>query len=281
MIPSPRLADWLTLDRSVSSNLRVRVWEKPHAERAGGSAAHAAVELTLIERGHVRYTVGRQEHWVEAGDVMVVPRDADHTTTFETGMRGVALWLGDDLVARAADAMGPEVAQGALAPGVLARGRGGSERLRALLGALADEVADGEIGHARAAEAIGESVVIELLRRAPRAASEARDPRILRAIARMREEYSDPLGVDDLARTAGMSRFHFSRLFRDEVGVAPYQYLLRVRVARATELLQGGHASVTEAALAAGFTDLGRFARTYKRHTGRLPTEVRRGARSA
>ncbi len=281
MPPSPRLADWLTLDRAVSSNLRVRVWEKPHAERAGGSAAHAALELTLVERGHVRYTVGRKEHLVEAGDVMVVPRDADHTTTFETGMRGVALWLGDDLVARAADAMGPEIARGAIAPGVLARGKRASGRLQALLGVLSDEVAAGELGHARAAEALGESVVIELLRRAPRVEVGARDPRISRAIARMRAEYTEPLGVDDLARTAGMSRFHFSRLFRDEVGIAPYQYLLRVRVARATELLQGGHASVTEAALAAGFGDLGRFARTYKRCTGRLPTDVRRGARSA
>ena len=281
MRTSPVLADWLTLDRAVSSDLRVRVWDKPHPERAGGTAAHAALELTLVERGSVRYTVGRSEHVLEAGDVMVVPRDADHTTTFEGGMRGVALWLGEDLVQRAADALGPDVARGALCPGVLAKGKHGSGRLRALLGVLADEVAEGEAGHARAAEAIGESVLIEMLRRAPRAASEARDPRVQRAIARMREEYADPLGVDDLARTAGMSRFHFSRLFRDEVGVAPYQYLLRVRVARATELLQGGRASVTEAAFAAGFGDLGRFARTYKRLTGRLPAEVRRAARSA
>lgn len=280
MSPSPRLADWLTFDRTLSSNLRVRVWEKPHAERASGAAAHAAVELTLVERGHVRYTVGRSEHIVEPGDVMVVPRDADHTTTFEGGMRGIALWLGDDLVARAADALGPEVARGVLTPGVLARAAQ-SARLRALVAVLADEAIDGAAGHARAAEAIGEGLVIEMLRRAPRTASEAKDPRVLRAIARMRAEYAEPLGVDDLARTAGMSRFHFSRLFRDEVGVAPYQYLLRVRVARATELLEGGRASVTEAAFGAGFGDLGRFARTYKRHTGRLPTEVLRAARSA
>ena len=78
-----------------------------------------------------------------------------------------------------------------------------------------------------------------------------------------------------------MSRFHFSRLFRDETGQAPYQYLLRVRLAKATELLRGGHHSVTEAALASGFSDLSRFASMFKKHTGKSPSEVRRQARLA
>jgi AraC family transcriptional regulator len=77
-----------------------------------------------------------------------------------------------------------------------------------------------------------------------------------------------------------MSRFHFSRLFRDEIGQAPYQYLLRVRLARATELLRGGHHSVTEAALESGFTDLSRFASMFKKQTGKRPSDVAR-ARSA
>jgi AraC family transcriptional regulator len=97
----------------------------------------------------------------------------------------------------------------------------------------------------------------------------------------MHESFAEPLGVDDLAKTAKMSRFHFSRLFRDEVGQAPYQYLLRVRIARATELLRGGHCSVTEAALAAGFTDFSRFASTFKKVTGKRPSDVQRAARSA
>ena len=82
-------------------------------------------------------------------------------------------------------------------------------------------------------------------------------------------------------KTANMSRFHFSRLFRDEVGQAPYQYLLKVRLARAAELLRSGHSSVTEAAISSGFSDFSRFSRMFKKHTGKLPTDVLREARSA
>jgi AraC-like DNA-binding protein len=116
-------------------------------------------------------------------------------------------------------------------------------------------------------------------RREPRTIRRPRDPRIRAALDAMNARYAEPLTVDDLARAAAMSRFHFSRLFRDEVGEAPYQHLLRVRVARAAELLQNGRTSVTEAALAVGFHDFSRFSRTFRRFIGRLPVEVARGSR--
>ena len=283
--PAP-VYDYLKLDRAMSSQLRVRGWEKPRTAVASGAAAHQAVELTLIEAGTVRYEIGGREHVVTAGDVMVVPHEADHRTTFLTEMRGIALWIGADLIREVSDAMGPEVSRGVLTPGVMLRGNAGhgsdGRRMRSLLRILADEVRDAEPGHTRAAEALADSVVIEMLRRAPRSAKTlGRDPRVARAIAQMNASFADALGVDDLAKTANMSRFHFSRLFRDEVGQAPYQYLLKVRLARAAELLRGGHSSVTEAALAAGFTDFSRFSRMFKKHTGKLPTDVLREARSA
>jgi AraC family transcriptional regulator len=204
-------------------------------------------------------------------------------------MRGIALWIGEDLIREVSDAMGPDVQRGVLTAGVLSRAgdRSDGRRMRSLLRVLADEVTDGEAGHTRAAEALADSVVIEMLRRAPRSAKtlggtpRARDPRVLRAIAQMNESFAEALSVDDLAKTANMSRFHFSRLFRDEVGQAPYQYLLKVRLARAAELLRGGHSSVTEAAVSAGFSDFSRFSRMFKRHTGKLPTEMLREARFA
>ena len=289
MLATARVYDYLKLDRTVSSQLRVRGWEKPKTAAASGAAAHHAVELTLIESGTVRYNIGAREHVVSAGDVMVVPYEVEHRTTFLTEMRGIALWIGEDLISEVSDAMGPDVQRGVLTASVLSRSgdRSDGRRMRSLLRVLADEVTEAEAGHTRAAEALADSVVIEMLRRVPRAAKTlggtrgARDPRVLRAIAQMNESFADSLSVDDLAKTANMSRFHFSRLFRDEVGQAPYQYLLKVRLARAAELLRGGHSSVTEAAVSSGFSDFSRFSRMFKKHTGKLPTEVLREARSA
>ena len=275
-----RVRDWLRLDAAPSPQLRVHGWEKRCALRfVAPPGAHDAVEIAVVEHGNVSYAIGGRETFVAPGQLMVVPRGALHATSFLGEVRAFALWLGADFVAEVADAMGPEVGRLALAPGVIGAK---TTRARALLGLLAEEVGGAEAGHARAAEALAESVVIEVLRRAPRSARRgARDPRVVRAIEQMNESYAEPLGIDVLAKTARMSRFHFSRLFRDETGEAPYQYLLRVRVAKAAELLRGGHCSVTEAAISAGFGDLSRFASTFKKHTGRRPSELLGRARSA
>jgi AraC family transcriptional regulator len=280
---SPPLSLWasLKLDLTVSPQLRVRTWERDEPTPATGApTAHDAVELTLVEAGTVTYAVARRELVARAGDLVVVPRRTEHATTFREPVRGVALWVGADLVGEIASAMGPEV--GALRGGpALVPGANG--RVRALLHVLQDEVSEAGLGHARAVEAIAESIIIEVLRRAPRDASGegARDPRIRAALGYMRETMTEPVSLDALARAARMSRFHFSRLFRDEIGEAPYQHLIRMRVARAGELLRSGHCTVTEAAFSAGFADLSRFARTFRQHTGKRPTEVAREARSA
>src|SRR5262249_45564483 len=115
-------------------------------------------------------------------------------------------------------------------------------------------------GYRLAIDALVEAIVIELLRAAPQAPGGpcVRDPRIAIALDAIETRYAEPLTIDELARSVRMSRFHFSRLFRDEVGQPPHQWLVRVRVARAAELLRRGHRSVTEAAFEVGFYDLGR-----------------------
>ncbi len=90
----------------------------------------------------------------------------------------------------------------------------------------------------------------------------------------MESRYAEPLGVDDLSRIAGISRAHFSRRFREALGLSPYQYLQRVRIDRARELLGRGH-GVTEAALSVGYRDLGRFAQAFRRQVGCAPSELR------
>jgi transcriptional regulator GlxA family with amidase domain len=77
-----------------------------------------------------------------------------------------------------------------------------------------------------------------------------------------------------------MSRYHFSRRFKEALGESPYQYLLHLRLNRAADLLRSGELSVTEAALDVGFTELGRFSQMFRAFLGKTPTEFRRAARS-
>lgn len=79
--------------------------------------------------------------------------------------------------------------------------------------------------------------------------------------------YAAEQRLASLARSVGMSPFHFARIFRELVGIAPHSYLRRVRLQQAARSLRGG-ASVTEACFTSGFQNLSHFSRQFYRHFG-------------
>lgn len=82
------------------------------------------------------------------------------------------------------------------------------------------------------------------------------------------------LCLDDLAEVAGLSRYHFGRVFREEVGQTPWAFARGTRVERAKELLAESH-SPAEAAHEAGFFDQSHLTRVLRKIDGRTPGEVR------
>ncbi len=99
---------------------------------------------------------------------------------------------------------------------------------------------------------------------------------VLRAIAFAEERMGDDIGVEDLARAAYFSPFYFSRLFAEATGHAPYDYLMRRRIAVAAEDVVGTDRSLTEIALDRGFAVQDSFGRAFRRCFGILPSEARR-----
>jgi AraC-like DNA-binding protein len=98
---------------------------------------------------------------------------------------------------------------------------------------------------------------------------------LLRAKDLADARYAEPLGVDDLAAAAGLSRAHFSREFRREFGESPHAYLLTRRLERAAALLRTTDSSVAEICLDVGLTSVGSFTTSFKRAFGRTPTQYR------
>lgn len=98
---------------------------------------------------------------------------------------------------------------------------------------------------------------------------------VLRRVSDLIEaQLINPIRLQDLAREANISQFHFSRLFRNSTGESPYRYVLKRRIERVKSLTASGW-SETDAAAAVGFSSVSQLASTFRRGTGMTPTQFR------
>jgi AraC-like DNA-binding protein len=87
------------------------------------------------------------------------------------------------------------------------------------------------------------------------------------------------IDLEGAAGQAGISPFHFLRLFANVLGVTPHQYLVRSRLKHAARLLADGDLPITDVAYDVGFADLSNFVRTFHRAAGNSPRRFREAAR--
>ena len=106
----------------------------------------------------------------------------------------------------------------------------------------------------------------------------ARDS-VYAALSLLEDSSSEELHLDDIADAVDLSPYHFLRLFKRELGVTPYRYLLQARVRRAVELLGATDQPVTGIAFDVGFGDLSNFINTFRREIGCSPSQFRKTSR--
>jgi AraC-like DNA-binding protein len=85
--------------------------------------------------------------------------------------------------------------------------------------------------------------------------------------------YAEPLDLATLAAVAGLSKYHFHRLFAATYGSTPAAYLSERRIERAQDLLRATNLTVTEVCHGVGFSSLGSFSTTFRRIVGESPSE--------
>jgi AraC-like DNA-binding protein len=109
-------------------------------------------------------------------------------------------------------------------------------------------------------------------------------PEVFRRLCQAREALTEDSevapSIDMVARSAGISPFHFIRQFDALFGLTPHQLRIQSRLDRARRLLAMGGLSVTEVCMEVGFSSLGSFSDLFNRRVGEPPSSFRRRARS-
>jgi len=155
-----------------------------------------------------------------------------------------------------------------------------------LVGELLDELWQGSSGSPAYVESLATALVVRLLRRCTPTTADARratqerhglPPAALdRVLSKIEDELDANLSLLDLADAAGLSAFHFARLFKLSTGCAPHAYVTRRRVERAKRMLVARDAiPLADVAQRCGFYDQSHFIRRFRREVGVTPKQFR------
>jgi AraC-like DNA-binding protein len=131
--------------------------------------------------------------------------------------------------------------------------------------------------HAFAASALAYELIMSLAAeaRSPRATT-PNQPALERARLHAEQHLHESLTVDLMAREAGFSRYHFSRLFAAHTGLSPAAWLIEQRVREAARLLRGTDLPLKAIAVRCGFPNANYLCRVFRRHSGMPPASYRR-----
>lgn len=236
---------------------------------------HTDFSMSYVRRGSFGYRSRGRACELVAGAVLVGHRGDEFTCTHDHHQ------CGDECLSFR---FAPATAEAIGARGALWR-TGGVPPLPelAVLGELAQSVVEGasdvgldEVGLALAGRLTG---AVSGKPRAPVAVSARDRRRAVRAALWIDAHAEQPIGLEDAAREAGLSAYHFLRVFANVVGATPHQYLVRARLRRAARLLSDDARPVTDVAYDVGFGDVSNFVRTFHRAAGVSPRRFREAAR--
>jgi len=186
------------------------------------------------------------------------------------GNRRAVLALDDALMAELADDL---CAEGRFAVAAVAPGRAAAPLYGALRRLARDPVPQEDAVVAVTAAALS------LGRRVRRRDASRTDHRRVREVAgEIERRYAETLPLAELAASAGLSRYHFIRAFRETTGETPRQFQIGARLKAAADQLLDSKAPITTIALNVGFNDLSHFNHTFREAFGASPRAWRKAA---
>lgn len=234
---------------------------------------HSRYSLAYVRRGSFGCQARGRSHDLVAGSFMVGYPGDEYMCThdhYECGDECLSFQIAPELVESLGGPAEPWRA-------------GGVPPLAELmvLGELAQSAADGcsDVGLAEVGLSLA-SRFLSLFQGRKTSMCNASDRRRAVESARWLEAHAhEPVDLDAAAREAGLSPFHYLRMFSRVLGVTPHQYLVRSRLRRAARVLADEDRAITDIAFDVGFADLSNFVRSFRRAAGVSPRGFRRAAK--
>ncbi len=111
--------------------------------------------------------------------------------------------------------------------------------------------------------------------------SDAKDLYIREAINFVERNLDRPISIDDIAKQCNLNRHYFSRLFKEQMGISPQQFLIQYRMSRACELLKDTDKQLKEIAELVGYSNQFNFSTAFKNHYQLSPNQWRQKNKGA
>jgi AraC-like DNA-binding protein len=227
-------------------------------------AAHSHAdfnELLVVTEGGIETAIRGQRLAGRPGDVLVYPRGAAHEERATDGRPLTTLFL----IWREAD--GTDLTSWPLLV------HDASGRIQALVRWMLElSPATGPEAQ-RTLDALLQGLLHEFVHHPAR----PQDALVQRVKEFVRERLAQPIALDDLARAASMSKFHFTRVFRAAAGQSPMRFVRQLRVEAARSLLLTTDLPLRAVAPRVGFADEFQLSRVFRRVAGHPPSALRQG----
>ncbi len=232
------------------------------------------LEICYLVKGRQTYCVNGGDYQLRGNDLFVTQADEAHSTGGRPQEKGELYWLQVRMEKRRRLLLWPAAQAAPLRRELEKLPRhfpGDVELIEHFEAVFAAADAPGPLRRLALASAIS-VLLLAVVKIAGRNIAPPGQDRWTRVVQQMQRRLAEPPTIGQLAAEARLSLSWFKARFRREMGLGPAEFMVRARVEKAKELL-GMKKSITDTAMALGFSSTQYFATVFKRYTGKTPKE--------
>lgn len=272
-------APLLSSDSAGWNGIRLRHYHLPAHELLEYSPRQHVIIAHYQNRLSVERTLDGQKKSLEInrGDITIVPANTSHSSRWHEALEIIVLILDPEFMARVAhEWIDPNLVR--LAPHFSNPDPFISQIALLLKNALRDPTTDSRF--------YAESMAVALSAHAIEnySVKEFSPPNYLGGLPKHKlreskeyisEHLDKDISLESIANRIGMSRYHFSRMFKQSTGLTPYQYLIECRLKKTQELLVNTNLSIADIAHITGFSTHSHLTKTFRQHLSVTPQKYR------